>query len=72
MKSFVKNVFDTVFNFGTGLIIFCGVMLFLALIIASKDADASAACVKAGMIQISYDGNRYCVAPANLNLVSEK
>lgn len=70
MKSFLKDVFDAVFSFYGFMFMFFGGIIFLVLTLGVKDAVISAKCVQAGMVQISYDGNRYCVAPANLNKVT--
>lgn len=70
MKNFLKDVFDAVFSFGGLMCMFFSAIIFLLITIGAKDSVISAKCTRDGMVQISYDGNRYCVAPANLNLVT--
>ena len=70
MKSFLKDVLDAVFSFYGFIFMFFGAIIFLILTLGIKSSEISAKCVQAGMVQISYDGNQYCVSPSSLTQVT--
>lgn len=72
MKSFLKDVFDTVFSFGGFMCAFLASILVLLLVVGSRDTNMSAQCVDAGMVKVRFDNSNYCVYLSNLNRVTAK
>lgn len=66
MKEIVKDALDTVFSFGTFMVIVFSVLLYVGLVAVDRSSAKTHACLKAGMVKIEYQGRNYCSLPTNL------